>query len=439
MKMAHVADYKKEIVKKFERLIEEYPVVGAINMENLPTPQLQKMREQLRSKVVILMGKRRLIKIAIENSKEKKKGIEKLEEYLVGMPALLFSKENPFTLAKIIQKNKSSAPAKAGQTAPKDIEVKAGPTSFSPGPIISELGSIGLKTVIENGKIAIKEDTVVVKKGETIDAKTASILTRLGIEPMEIGLDLVAVYEDGEIIVKDVLMIDEKEYLNKIYTAANDAYRLSIGIAYPTKDNIEQLIKNAFIDAKTIALEQNIISDAVINELLAKASAQGNAVKEAAKYEPEATQPVEEKKEEPKAEEKNSEEAPQAEKEKTEDTKEKVKEEQKAEEKKEEAKKEEPKKEVQKEEVQQDKKEKAEVPEPEEKEKEEKPAEEKKQETEEKDNAPKAEEAKKGIKEEQKVEVKEKEEKPPGRIKEMDKKAVEQRVEEIMKAAGRKS
>jgi large subunit ribosomal protein L10 len=42
-------------------------------------------------------------------------------------------------LYKILQKSKSSAPAKAGQTAPNDIYVKAGKTSFAPGPIIGEL------------------------------------------------------------------------------------------------------------------------------------------------------------------------------------------------------------------------------------------------------------------------------------------------------------
>ncbi|MBI2112759.1 50S ribosomal protein L10, partial [Candidatus Woesearchaeota archaeon] len=36
----------------------------------------------------------------------------------------------------MLEKNKSNAPAKPGQVAPKDITVKAGATSFAPGPII---------------------------------------------------------------------------------------------------------------------------------------------------------------------------------------------------------------------------------------------------------------------------------------------------------------
>jgi len=68
------------------------------------------------------------------------------------MPALLFTKENPFKLYNKLQKSKSSAPAKAGQTAPSEIVVPKGPTPFAPGPIIGELGALGIKTAVENIK-----------------------------------------------------------------------------------------------------------------------------------------------------------------------------------------------------------------------------------------------------------------------------------------------
>ena len=75
---AHVAEYKKEIVKKLVELIMEYPIIAIVNMENLPAPQLQNMRATLRSKCVLTMTKRRLVKLAFEETKSRKKGIEKL-------------------------------------------------------------------------------------------------------------------------------------------------------------------------------------------------------------------------------------------------------------------------------------------------------------------------------------------------------------------------
>lgn len=261
MKQAHVSKYKKTVVAKFAKLLKEYPIVGAINMENMPAPQLQQMRQQLRKDVVILMNKRRLLKIAIENSKNHKKDIEKLVPYLKGMPALMFTKENPFKLYRAIKKNKSPAPAKPGQTAPKDIVVPAGPTPFVPGPIIGELGAIGIRTEVKAGKIAIKEDVVVVKEGKIITEKVAGMLTRLGIEPMEIGLDIVAVYEDGVIYDKKVLDVDETEFMNRIMRAAAEAINLAVESGYFSKDTIEVMITKATLESKAVAAEGNITYD----------------------------------------------------------------------------------------------------------------------------------------------------------------------------------
>ena len=95
--MAHVSESKKKTVDEFSKLISEYPIIASVDLENLPAPQLQNMRETLRDKVVLKMTKRRLLNIAIDKAKGKKPGLEKLKEKLRGMPALLFTKENPFS------------------------------------------------------------------------------------------------------------------------------------------------------------------------------------------------------------------------------------------------------------------------------------------------------------------------------------------------------
>lgn len=277
--MAHVSDKKKKIVKEFEKLFLEYPIIASVNMQSLPAPQLQTMREQLRGNVIIRMAKRRLFKIIIENVKNKKPGIEKLIPYLKGMPALIFTKDNPFALFKTLERNKSPAPAKAGQIAPKDIVVPAGPTPFAPGPIIGELGQVGIKAGIESGKVAIKSDKVVVKEGEIIKPKIASILTRLNITPMEIGLDLVAAYDDGDILTKDILAVDEKEYLDKITTASKWAINLAIEAAIPNNNTVELLIQKAFRDAKALAIQQKILAKEIINDVLAKVNQEALSLK----------------------------------------------------------------------------------------------------------------------------------------------------------------
>lgn len=269
---------KKQTVEEFCKLIEEYPIIGTVNMMDLPASQLQTLREKLRKTVVIRMTKRRLLTIAIEKMKDKKPGIEKLIPELKGMPAIAFTKENPFALFKIIKKNKSPAPARAGQEAPKDIVVPAGPTPFAPGPVIGELGMFGIKSKVEGGKIAITQDTVVAKEGEKIKPKLAELLTRLSINPMEIGLDLVALFENGEIIPKSVLDIDEDEYYNNITTAAQWAFNLAVEAAWPSAETTELLVQKAFREAKAVALEGGVATKETIGDLIGLATRQANAI-----------------------------------------------------------------------------------------------------------------------------------------------------------------
>lgn len=274
---AHVSDEKKRVVARFKKLIESYSIVGVVDVENLPAKQLMNMRKQLKGKAELVMTKRRLISIALDSSK--KEGISGLNNHLRGMPALLFTKDNPFKIYGFLKKNKAPAPIKAGQTAPKDIVVKAGGTNFAPGPVIGELGAFGIKSGVEAGKVAVKEDKVVAKEGEVVSAKLAGLLQRLEIMPMEIGLNLVAVYEDGLIVGKDVLDIDEEEFKQKLVGAASEAYRLTIGIGLPVKDNINALLAKAHREAFTLADSQSIINKETLKGILGKAEAQASSLK----------------------------------------------------------------------------------------------------------------------------------------------------------------
>lgn len=264
-------EYKKKIVENLVNLIANYPIIGIVNMQNLPAKQLQKIRAQLRDRIVLTMTKKTLIRLALKEAEKIKYNIQKLESYLNGMPALLFTEDNPFKLYKVLKENKSKAPAKPGQLAPQDIIIKSGPTPFAPGPIISELSSIGLKAGVEQGKVVIKGDCVVVKAGEEISPKVAEILTRLGIEPMEIGLELVVVYEDGTLYTKDILDIDEEEFNNKVKRAIIEAFNLALFLNYPTKDTIKLLLTNAHRDAKLLGTSQKLLDKEIIEELIKEA------------------------------------------------------------------------------------------------------------------------------------------------------------------------
>ena len=277
-----VSDKKKLLVQELTEKTKSSPVIGVVNLQNLPAQQLQNMRAMLRSKgVQLTMARKRLLKLALTESKQE--NIEQLSEKIKGMPALLFTEENPFSLYSTIQKNKSEAPAKAGQEAPRDIVVAAGATNFVPGPIISELAAVGIKTKVDKGKLAIIDDVTVANEGDIISNKLAETLKRLDIKPMEVGLDLVAVWEKGTIFGAKQLHVDEAEYEQNFTQAAQWAMNLAVESAYLCNETSEVLIQKAFREAKAVGLEGNILSSDTTDEVLSKAERQALSVKSEAK------------------------------------------------------------------------------------------------------------------------------------------------------------
>lgn|SRR3989344_747717 len=271
------SEQKKQLVQQLVHDLDNYPIVGVVNLQHLPAQQLQSMRSMLKSKhIKISMARKKLLYLAL--SKSKKQHLSKLSEKIKGMPALIFTKENPFSLNSLIVKNKSEAPAKAGQAAPKDIVIKAGPTNFAPGPIISELAAVGIKTKVNAGKLEIIQDSLVAKEGDIISPKLAETLKRLDIKPMEIGLNLVAVWEEGLVFDSKQLYIDEKEYARNVTQAATWAMNLSVEAAYPTSENTEILIQKAFRNAKTIGVECAIMTKETGEEIIARSERQALAL-----------------------------------------------------------------------------------------------------------------------------------------------------------------
>ena len=273
------AQYKKDEVNRLKSIIQNYQIIAVADMTNMPALQLQKMRSSLKNSVLITLSKSSLIKIAFDSLKEKINGLDQLKDHIRGMPALLLTNDSPFKLASVLKKSKSAAPAKGGQLAPNDIVVPAGPTAFPPGPIIGELGTAGVKATVVDGKITVKEDTIVVKEGQVIKQELANLLTRLGIEPMEIGINLLAALEKGVIYTKKVLTIDESEYLNNIKLAYQSAFNLAFNITYPTKDNIKLLLQKAFTESNALADSQNIMTSGNVKKILGKASLEAEALK----------------------------------------------------------------------------------------------------------------------------------------------------------------
>jgi len=205
-KRTHVSEIKKKKVKELAEQMKKKTVM-VVSVKCLPSAQFQHIKKKLRNIAKIQMAKKRLVDFALDHCGIKE--LHKLVPYVEDSTAMLFSEDDAFDISLRLSEEKSSAKAKAGQEAPEDLIVYAGPTDLLPGPDISALSAVGLQPKVEGGKISIVKDKVLCVKGEVISPKKASILAKLNIVPFKIGLEPIAAYTDGKIYL-DIKINREK-------------------------------------------------------------------------------------------------------------------------------------------------------------------------------------------------------------------------------------
>lgn len=275
-----IPQWKVDSVESLTVTINDSKMIGLVNVEGVGAKQLQGIRDSLRGSAVIKMSRNTLMIRALEKST--KKGIKDLIEYVSGPVAFVFSEQDPFVLSKFLAANKAAAPAKGGQTSPKDIIVPAMNTGVAPGPFISELAGLKIPSRVKGGSIHITDDTVAVKAGGIISTAMAMMLSRLGIEPMELQLKLIAAYTDGEVLTADSFDIDLESIFNQVLLGHQYAVNLSVNTGIPTEETIPLIIAKVNMEAKSLAMTVGFFVPEMLNEFLAKANSEAAALAMAA-------------------------------------------------------------------------------------------------------------------------------------------------------------
>ncbi len=274
MSQRQATQMKAAEVEEIKSLIQQYDVVGVASLEKVRATQLQELRRTLRDNVHLRVVKNTLVKRAIAGVKEKP-GIENLDGCMGGSNIFLFTNLSPFKLSLLLQKSRVKTTARAGDIAAYDVTVPAGNTGLPPGPIISQFSAVKIPTRIEAGSVWISHDTLVARDGEVVTARLASVLSKLGIKAVEIGLTLKAAYEDGLVIPEEQLLINLKEIQRSLEEAHLSAFNLSLNTAYPLPENITLLLQMAHQDAFRLALNAAAVPNTdTISALIRRAHAE---------------------------------------------------------------------------------------------------------------------------------------------------------------------
>lgn len=245
-----IPEWKVKLVSELKKLLKEKRTILLASIKNLPGSQFQEISKKLRGTAILKVPRKNLILRAIEESKGDE--MQKLKEKIDNSVAILFSDMDSFELAADLLKSKSPAKAKPGQIAPEDIVVKAGPTELVPGPAISELGALGIQIQIKEGKIEIRTDKVIVKKGAVISQQAADVMSKLGIKPFSIGFTPIAAFDSKENKFYSEISIDTEKTIEELKNAFGRALPFAVSRGYISKDTIKHLLQRAERHAKSL-------------------------------------------------------------------------------------------------------------------------------------------------------------------------------------------
>jgi len=295
-----IREAKLKAVVDLTKRIDETNVIGILEMHKLPSKQYQEIHKQIRDDVKVEMIEKSILLRALEKSG--KENVKELASKIPHQPAVIFTNMDPFKFYITASKLKSPNYAKGGDIAEGEIEVNAGPTDLMPGPVISEFSKVGIPAGVENGKIAIKRGKIVAREGDVISGDLASVLRKLKIQPIKVGLNIVAVYDKGIIYLQDVLSLAGQGYIDQTLQAHQNAINLTVAVGYIMKENVGILLGKANREAQ--ALEKLMKLPEPSQEKKEEPKLEGK--KEEAQ--PEKKEDVKEEKTETKSEEKESQE-----------------------------------------------------------------------------------------------------------------------------------
>lgn len=278
----HYPRRKQNLYLQMQKLPKAYSVIALSSMSKVRAAQLMKIRKKFHNDIKIKIIKNRVVQKSFEKINDIV-GLDQLSSKLEGQCALMFTNISPFKLNLVFDQNKVYLHAKGGDVTKRDIIIPSGNTGISPGPVLSEFKEVNVPTKIDQGTIWVSKDTRVAKVGDVITQKTAALLSKLNIKPIEAGIAVNFAISDGLVFEENDLKIDLKEYANELITSHCRALSLAVELAYTTSETIRPLLTKANRFAELLASTSGYISPSTVKLVLARAQSNAGVIAETIK------------------------------------------------------------------------------------------------------------------------------------------------------------
>jgi large subunit ribosomal protein L10 len=259
-----IPKWKIDEVASLEEKLKNSKTVIIADVQGFPADKLHEIRKKLRNIADMKVTRNTLFLIA---AKRAGLDVEKLEKYISGTNAFIFTNENPFSISILLSKFKLKRYPMPGDKADEEVVIPAGDT-----------GKLKVQTKVQDGKVHVVKDTLIAKPGDPIPPEAAPILQKLGIMPVYVKLKLKAAYHENLVIPSDQLELNVDQYRSMIAEAARDSLALGVEIAYPVPDVLKITIGRAYTRALAIAAEAGYITPETAQMVLTKAMSKAYAV-----------------------------------------------------------------------------------------------------------------------------------------------------------------
>ena len=249
-----------------------------VDISGVPAKNMLDMRSSLRGMLTMTMAKKSLIRLAWKEAGLSEENLETLLEGAIQPCVVHTDSLNCYELFDELEKTRQGRAAKEGEIAPEDIIVEAGPTEFGPGPIVGEFNAVGIPAKIDKGAVAIQKTVTVVNKGDPIEGELGLMLSKLGINPIEIGLILMGVIDDGQVLSSSELDLDTDGLRNDIIQATSGAFNLAFNVQWFSIATMPALLSKASSEALSVALEAGVVNDETASVIISRANAHAMAL-----------------------------------------------------------------------------------------------------------------------------------------------------------------
>jgi len=231
--------------------LAKYTKVLIINVDNVGSYQLQKVRKQLRGTAEVLMGKNTVIRKILREHADPE--VQALEQFIDGNIGFVFTNESLKDIKDVVTLEKTPASAKVGMYAPVDVILPAGPTGLDPGQT-SFFQAMNIGTRITRGAIEITNAVTLCIAGDKVSSTAVALMSKMELRPFEFGIRGMTCMENGQIFPASILDTTDDTLIASFLKGVARVASISLAIGYPTLASVPHSVVNAFRNLLFVSL-----------------------------------------------------------------------------------------------------------------------------------------------------------------------------------------